>query len=52
MVRRGHKDHKAQKVRWGRKVQRVLKVIPADPQGHKVRKEWTVPQDLQARKVR
>ena len=48
-VRRGHKDRKAQKVPWGRKVQPDPKVIRADPQG---RKEWTVPQDPQAHRVR
>jgi hypothetical protein len=50
MVRKDHRDRKAQKVRWGRKVQPEPKVIRADPQGRKASKEWTAPQDRKALK--
>ena len=43
------RDLKAPPVQKGRKVQLVLKVIRADLQA---RKEWTVPQDPQAHRVR
>ena len=50
--RRGHKDRKAQKVPWGRKVQSDPKVIPEDPQGQPVPRAQMDPQDRKALKVR